>query len=254
MKYPNYACYRKHLEDHHWAQEKKCFYGTSKFQSFEEFVAHIVKAHTPGKWDCTTCQLGFDQKSRFEHHLKHAHYYSGHNEITVQGELQCLWCPDLHLNDYAAFKRHIFKEHSEGKVSYPFNSHQSIHHSIIFFIFQFMLDCDECEKPLADGMQLLDHLLEIHLNCTLACNNCEYQDKRASRMEAHLDMVHKIGKTSCTICGQEVRLMKDHLKKHIPKISQTNGRISLSIRTNKLKGHQPTHTLARKSLALEALN
>lgn len=133
-EHPNYACYRKHLEDDHWAQEKKCFYCTFQLQSVEEFVAHIVKAHTPGKWDCTSCALGFDRRSRFEHHLKHAHFYSGHNEITVQGELRCLWCPDLHFNDYATFKGHIFRDHSEGKVSSTFHCHQSNQLSIIFSI------------------------------------------------------------------------------------------------------------------------
>lgn len=200
QEFPDYAALRKHLVGKHLTKDKTCPECHLQLQTTEEFIAHVIRTHVPGKWDCTHCKLGFDFEDQFVYHVKNSHFYSGGNEISVKGDLTCPWCPEEKFKDYSGFKSHIFGQHAQGQV---------------------LIDCHLCMDQLDDGKQLLNHLFGKHLKCILACNNCDHEGNLSTQIEEHLDTDHNIGKTSCTVCGKQVREMESHMKVHNPMI-ETN--------------------------------
>ena len=174
------------------------------------------------KYHCTSCQLSFDTKPKFEYHVKNMH--------TKEKEHKCSYCEKsfgrpLHL------KKHIKSDHFDKYLKCDYcgkscNSETSLQYHIKVNHEGGSKDhqCDQCGTAFSSKMAVEKHIKVIHQGIknekTEKCHLCEKKYAAKADLRIHIKLFHEgIKEYSCEFCGKNFG-RPEHIRKHIRKIHE----------------------------------
>lgn len=176
-----------------------------RFYSSEDLQRHQVSHIGARTYSCPDCHKRYAQASSLQKHLR-THKATGADNgdfIKVGGAIRCLLCSKkITFKTFEEFKGHLFDKHFKIKD-------------------QSRISCKLCKSKNSTRtgtLDLIDHLFECHMDLEIGCGICGLSLSTPSDVGQHLYDKHRFERKICPICGQWVRNLSTHKKRHNPQV------------------------------------
>ncbi|KAJ8704929.1 hypothetical protein PYW08_012249 [Mythimna loreyi] len=163
------------------ASQIKCEKCILRFQSQEKLDEHnLLHDVSQGNSICGVCEQRFPNENVLNDHFR-LHFIM----------YECMKCPYRH-NNRIRLSTHIRNKHEES----------------CFY-------CKKCFQNFKTHKERRMHMIKVH-DQKVACKECKKTFANATRLKAHIGVVHKSKTVPCPICKKKIKnyYLKNHVKTH----------------------------------------